>query len=277
MFEPKTDEDYKYVKYAKTLIKIFTGMDKIVYCGLENLVTEGPNLISANHPDIGKGIGAIIKLYLEEANRKTDFIARKEIFTQEEFKQLIDTYAKRNIPRRMLQLALKPLQLFLGSYIPRAVTTTGMIPLDINTQTIKATRYNLRVISNSIEPKLVDGKAIVLLQYSRNKTSSPWHYYLQRFHQTPARIALQVFNHSGLAIPVTPISIYGGRGILPLKKIVVNVGKPLYITDFMEEQNPIKAMADLLEKRTAQLLEESGLKDDPEKHRIDKRYMSKTN
>jgi hypothetical protein len=50
----------------------------------------------------------------------------------------------------------------------------------------------------------------------------------------------------------------------------------MYITDFLDEQKPLRAMTDALEKRTAELLEESGLKDDPKKHKNDERYMSKT-
>jgi len=277
MFTPKTAEDYRFVKYANRLIRIFTGMDQMVYHGLENVVMEGPNIITPNHPDIGKGIAAMAELYLKEADRRVDFIARKEIFSREGFKEMVEAHYKTSIGRRMFQLALKPLEFFLTNYIPPAMNDTGMIPLDIrNGNNIQSMKYNLKVISEIIEPKLLAGKAIVLLQYNKNKTSSPNHHYLQKFHQTPAKIAFNTYAHRGLLVPVTPISVHGGEGILPLARVVVNVGAPLYITDFLEDDNPIKSMTDALEKRTATLLEESGLRDDPEKHKIDRYYMSKT-
>jgi hypothetical protein len=277
MFEPKTKEEYAYVRNARPLVKIFTGMDHIVYQGLENLVVEGPNIISANHPDVGKGIGGIIKLLLEEAGRKGDIISRKELFSKEEFKQLIATYANKNIARRMLRLVLTPLEIFMENYLPPAMKSSGMIPIEIsNCNSVQSTKYNLRVISDIIEPKLLDGRAIVLFQYNFNKTSSPYHHYLLCFHQTPARIAMHAYIHSGMLVPITTISIHGAKGILPLKKTIINVGEPLYITDFLEEQNPLRALTDALEKRTAELLEESGLRDDPKKHKNDERYMSKT-
>ena len=89
MFEPKSVSDHIYSKHAKILIGIFSGTDKFVYHGLENLVIEGPNIISSNHPDVGKGIAAIAKLGLKEADRRLDFAARKELFSKEDYFMLM--------------------------------------------------------------------------------------------------------------------------------------------------------------------------------------------
>ena len=66
----------------------------------------------------------------------------------------------------------------------------------------------------------------------------------------------------GLKVPVSPISIYGGEGLNPFKRMVLNVGEPITITSCIESStigNPINNFTQCLEKKIADLLIESGL------------------
>jgi 1-acyl-sn-glycerol-3-phosphate acyltransferase len=269
MFVAKTLGDYTFEKHSRRLIRLFTGLDQIVFIGLDNLVKEGPNIVTANHPGIGKDVAVIDKLYLEKADRRLHFTARKELFSVEGFKYLVDKEFTKNLPLRMLRYALKPLELALREYIPDKLNKTEIIAVDIeNNGSSQARKFNMDAY-NTMKDYLNVGRVVVLFQYNKNKTSSPYHHYLQRFHTTPARIAADLYSESGMKIPITPISIHGAEGILPFRRIIVNIGAPAYITDYLSEQSPVKSMTDALEQKIASLLIASGLEDDKKKHFFD--------
>ena len=63
-------------------------------------------------------------------------------------------------------------------------------------------------------------------------------------------------------MPVSPVSIYGAEGLNPFKKMVLNFGKAIDITSWIDNStigNPINNFTKYLEKKVADLLIESGL------------------
>jgi hypothetical protein len=94
------------------------------------------------------------------------------------------------------------------------------------------------------------------------KSSSNYHHYIPNFNSTVGKILVELYNESGLIVPVTPISIYGAEGMNPFKRAVFNFGEPMDILPFVEPKDGSNAALDFtdrLERTVADLLIASGL------------------
>jgi hypothetical protein len=133
---------------------------------------------------------------------------------------------------------------------------------------------NIRQSIEKVKEYLLKDRAVVIFQSRLDmlktighqeitfKKQSEFHHYIPKFHPTVGKIVYELFQEHGLKVPVSPISIYGGEGLNPFKRMVLNVGEPITITSCIESStigNPINNFTQCLEKKIADLLIESGL------------------
>ncbi len=256
---------YVFGSVGKKLYRMFLFGDKTTYIGKENIFKENKKeekgrIIVVNHPGVGKDIAAIIKLHLKE-NQQVFFTARKELFDKKEFFTLIEDYFKKNLFRQTIFLPFlppRPLAKAFSNYLPQILIKTGMIPVDIkNESNREAKRTNINAVKK-IKDYLLKGRTIVILQYNPEQIKSKYHSYLLRCDDTAAKLALHIYKREReTVVNIIPTSIYNAAGLLPLKDIVVNIGKEMNILPYLKEKNPIPVFTDSIEEKMACLLKES--------------------
>jgi hypothetical protein len=236
---------------------------KITYIGLENVITEGPNIITGNHPGIGKDIAGILTAY---EKRQLYFTASEFLFTKETTIAEAKNYFGL-LGYKILSPIINPLAEFLSS----KMTELEMIPIKW--------RYNgnykelAPAIRKSVEMAkdyLRKDRAAVFFQMAVNvarqrningekyKDRSKYHNYIYPFNNTVAKIAQELYKED-ILVPVTPIAFYGGTGISPFKRMTMIIGRPAYISEFMDLKVPVSEFTGFLEQQVAQMLVDIGI------------------
>jgi 1-acyl-sn-glycerol-3-phosphate acyltransferase len=259
----KTDFDR-----AKTILKpIFIPFNKYIsYIGCENIVKDGPSLIIANHTGIGRDIAGILTV----VDRQIYFLTSHYMFNKRELLQYIKTTLG-----RIIYYISYPFLFIFAKYLSEKLTQLEMIPINksYSGDKIELTK-NIRQSIEKVKEYLLKDRAVVIFQSRLDmlktighqeitfKKQSGFHHYIPKFHPTVGKIVYELFQEHGLKVPVSPISIYGGEGLNPFKRMVLNVGEPITITSCIESStigNPINNFTQCLEKKIADLLIESGL------------------
>ena len=251
-----------YAANTRVFSKIGLMFHKCYYHGLENKREKGRNIIVANHRGDEIDIAALMRLY----DRRLYFAARKELFNQKDFIALGERELRRgrrkgeSIWAEMKVTFFKPFTVLAANYFPKRIKRVGCIPVDIYNS-------NKGTVRKKIEEYLKDDKeqkAVILLQGAENREKSCFHPYINKFRRGSAVIAYMMYRKHGLDIPITPISIYGSeraslQEMLSLKKkpLFVNIGEPMFISDFVHEKKPVDSFNTALEQRIAELLQES--------------------
>ena len=242
----------QFEKELKGIINCVSLFFKII--GSENKIENGPNLIIANHPGIGKEIAALIKMY----SRALYFTLRKELTNVKEFKDLAYSYLKKYIPLRkeltnvkefkvlaysnfkkynpIIRKILEPLVSYLISYIPDRLNKLGMIPFDITSKDSEVREeYNQNSLDKTVE-LLEHNQAVVMLQYNQKGRRSKYHHYIPSFSPSIGMVALELYKKN-FDIPITLIVFKGGQGFFPdpLNPTVAYVNKPIYFKDYVAE------------------------------------------
>ena len=254
---------------AKRILKpIFLPFNRyITYHGLENIIREGPNLIVANHPGIGRDIAGIVTAY----ERQLHFLAAHYLFDKEIFLQKHIKPALGSVLYKFLSPVAKRFSLYLAGKIKEL----DMIPINKEYNgNLAIFASNKRAAFTRVKEFLLNGRAVVIFQITYNilriigqkkivdKEPSKYHSYIPRFNRTFGKIAFELYQDNGLLIPITPIGIYGAEGLNPFKRMVLNVGKPMDISTCLEanlKQDPVRLFTTRLERRVADLLIEAGL------------------
>jgi len=254
---------------AKRILKpIFLPFNRyITYHGLENIIREGPNLIVANHPGIGRDIAGIVTAY----ERQLHFLAAHYMFDEEVFLQKHIKPALGSV----LYKFLSPVAKRFSWYLTGKMKELDMIPINKEFNgNLAIFASNLRAAFTRVKEFLLNGRAVSIFQITYNilrtigqkkivdKEPSKYHSYIPRFSPTFGKIAFELYKDHGLLIPITPIGIYGAEGLNPFKRMVLNIGKPMDISTCMEanlKQDPVSLFTDRLECRVADLLIEAGL------------------
>jgi 1-acyl-sn-glycerol-3-phosphate acyltransferase len=262
-----TDIHYKYNRAKRILKPIFIPFNHYVKTyGRQNILHSGPNLIVANHPGIGRDIAGVITAY----NRQLYLMTAHYLFDEEEFLQ---HHIKPALGPIFFML-LRPIAYKFARYMGRVLRFHEMISVnkEYDGNRVAFTR-NLRTAISTVKDYLLKGRAVVIFQIDYNilKTlgqrkivpiePSKFHPYIPRFNPTVGRIAYELYQESGLKVPVTPISIYGAEGLNPFRRMILNIGKSLDISVCLEiepRSNPVCKFTELLEKRIAELLVDSG-------------------
>ncbi len=219
---------------------------KIEVWGRENFIRSGPNLITGNHVGAYKDVALLFKI----VPRPIFFTANRQIFSKEEFNQLIRKHLQRHMKNLGLaiNLLLNPLKSLFVQYVSTNIARIGTIPVDLS----NSRRETRRIIENYLR----QGRAVIALQGRgrvRPKDKNP---YVPPFKRGASAIAYNLFKE-GIIVPITPVAIFGTqRPFLVPATIKVNVGQPMVITDYLreDETETIDVFRLALENRVKSLL-----------------------
>jgi hypothetical protein len=258
-------KDYERAK--DFLVPFFLPFNRLIsYNGLENVISEGPNIIIANHPGVGKDIGGILRAY----DRRLSFTASEFLFEKETLINKAKDYL--GLKKYML---LKPLLDYLSGFLSERMSKFEMIPIAWEyTGDYKSMAQSLRKSIDKTKEYLRQGKATVFFQldqsiivangtnHNKHKDKSQYHDYLYPFNNTVSKIAAELYKE-GLSVPVTPIAFYGGATINPFERMKMSIGEPQYIDSYALEANGSKSVVpiftDLLEQKIADMLVGMGI------------------
>jgi len=258
----------RYNRAKRVLKPFFIPFDHYVtYLGLKNIIKEGPNLIIANHPGIGRDIAAVITAY----ERKLNILAAHYLFDENLFMQ---DHIKPALGPRLFQF-MYPIAKRFAHFLAQSMQEQEMIPINKEYKgNLVTLAHNIRNAIKYVKSYLLQGRAVVIFQIPYNileairqkkivsKEPSRYHSYMPQFTPTFGKIAWELYHEHGLIVPITPIGIHGAEGLNPFRKMVINIGKPLDITASLDETSPQKSVTKFtarLEQRIAELLQESGL------------------
>jgi len=252
---------------AKRILKpLFIPFNHFVtYIGKENRINNGPNLIVANHPGFGRDIAGLIngfdrQLYVMAAH----YLFDRKVFMKEHIEPALgSTWYK----------LMSPIAKSFASYFIRKINRLEMIPINKDYHgDKKELSDNIRKAIDIVKDYLLKSKAVVMFQtpldmlktISRKtvnfKIESQYHEYLPKFSPTVGKIVYELYQHHGVVVPVTPVSIYGGEGLNPFRRMILNIGTSLDIVSSLDNQsnrNPMTDFTNKIEKRVADLLVES--------------------
>ncbi|MBN2458776.1 1-acyl-sn-glycerol-3-phosphate acyltransferase [Candidatus Woesearchaeota archaeon] len=264
-----------YDHEARFLAAQVIGKNRLTWSGLENKITEGPNIIVGNHPGYQEDISVIISLYPERMLR---FTANKELFEKEEVNELIKRtvvsssrkYFRKMLGKRLYEAAdvagdvfaeffnfiSGPIRNPWAKYLSSRINAVRAIPVNV----LGTNSTNWKDVAASYLQK---GEAVVFLQYNKDKKDKDLKIrkhvrskYLpegetgvDEFKYGAFKLAQYMKEQYGMDVPVTPVSIKGTKFFsLPFKKIKVTFGEPLFIAPYMSEPDPKVALKEKAEK-----------------------------
>ena len=258
----KTDDSFQnielYRKISERLNKIVSYFNTIEGYGLENidLIRDKPAIIAPNHVGSSKDVIPLARLFLEK-EIQLFYGARSEMFDKEAFYTMVRKHLKKHL-REFSSLVrnshIRRFAAFTESTLPKI----GTIPLDVNGG---SNREALRIMEQYLgEYK----RKLVLFQIKKKSKNDSEEeseknvktYFFHGAKPGAAVLASRVYNNYGIDIPVVPVGIYGSRGLIPLdymmtrlarKPIQIKIGAPIYITSFLDQENPVGAMTQALE------------------------------
>ena len=214
---------------------------KTVVKGEENFVEGGPNIIVGNHIGSFKDVATIYQI----VPRPFFFTGNEMFFNKEEFNFLIRKHLQRHLKNFgvSLDLIFTPLKTLFVNYASNVV--------DIY--------QKKRIAIRKCQDYLKNGRAIIALQGRGRIMKKDPHPYVPPFRRGPSIISYNLFKEDGISVPVTPIAIFGTHVPFPIPaKIKVNVGEPMYITDYLGKDftDTVNRFREALEKRVKTLLAE---------------------
>lgn len=220
------EEFYRLFPVVQKLSRLSLMGKRLVVKGANNIVDFGPNIIVGNHAGSFKDIAAIIQI----APRPIFFIANQMIFDKKELSFLIRKHLKRNLKELglALDLLLRPLMTMLVNFVSENVSKVGTIPADIY--------YGKKQAIRKCQDYLEKGRAVIALQGRGRIMKNGPHPYIQEFRKGVPIMSYNMYMEKGIEVPVTPIAFYGThKPLITPAKVKVNVGEPMYITDYLEE------------------------------------------
>lgn len=187
----------------------------------ENFVREGPNIIVGNHCGAFKDVAVLLSV----VPRPIFFTANKMIFSKKDFDFLIRKHLRRHMKDfgLVVNAALNPLKYLFSRYISTNIAKVGTIPVDIYSGKREAMKL--------CQEYLQKGRAIIALQGRGRVHPQAAHPYIAPFKRGASILAYNLFYDNGIAVPVTPLAMFGTHKPLGVPaKVGVNVGEPMYIT-----------------------------------------------
>ncbi|MGB8953095.1 MAG: lysophospholipid acyltransferase family protein [Candidatus Aminicenantales bacterium] len=220
------EEEFK--RYQPTIQKL-SGLSligkKIDVRGEENFVTEGPNIIVGNHCGSFKDVATLFKI----VPRPIFFTANQMIFSKKEFSYLIRKHLTRHLKNFgfFVNFLLNPFKSLFVDYISSNIAKIGTIPVDL-------ARLRKGEAIERCQEYLKKGRAIIALQGRGRVVPSDPNPYVKTFSRGTSIISFNMYEQEAMAVPVTPLAIFGTQvPLLVPGKVKVNVGKPMYITDYI--------------------------------------------
>jgi 1-acyl-sn-glycerol-3-phosphate acyltransferase len=219
------EEELKRIEPVIHRLCFFSLLGKKVEVRQEkNFVREGPNIIVGNHCGAFKDVAVILKI----VPRPVFFTANKDIFSMQEFNRLIRKHLQRHLKDFGLvaNTILKPLKYLFVRYISANIGKAGTIPVDFT-----STRREARKLCQEYLQK---GRAIIALQGRGRVQPKDPHPYVSPFKRGTSIMAYNLYSEHNISVPVTPLAMFGTQTpfLIPAK-ILINVGEPMYITDYL--------------------------------------------
>jgi 1-acyl-sn-glycerol-3-phosphate acyltransferase len=223
---------------------------KIEIRGEENFVREGPNIIIGNHIGAFKDVAVLFKI----VPRPIFFTANKMIFNKEEFNFLVRKHLHRHMKKfgLFLNVLLTPIKSLFVQYVSSNIAKVGTIPVDVYGRKAEAIDQCLEFLKR--------GRAIIALQGRGRVDDKDPNPFVKPFRRGASIMAYQLNEKTRIPVPVTPLAFYGTHLPFPIPaKIKVNVGRPMYINDYLKEEatETIERFKDALEARVNSLFFES--------------------
>jgi len=220
---------------------------KVEVTGEKNFVRTGPNIIVGNHIGSFKDIATIFRI----VPRPVFFTANRMIFNREEFNDLIKRHLMRHLKTfgYFLDLVVNPIKAKLVHFISTNVHKVGTIPVDLT--------GHKRLAIRKCEEYLEKGRAIIALQGRGRIMDNDPNPYVSRFRRGPSVLSYKLYERQSIAVAVTPMAMFGTQAPLLFPgKIRVNVGEPMYISDYLagNVQATIERFRSAMERRVHALL-----------------------
>ncbi len=245
------EKEYKKIeRMVLRLSRLFILPKKIELRGAENFVTAGPNIIIGNHIGNYKDIAVL----LLTKPQMIYFTANKMIFNKEEGSELVLRHLHRHMGKfgGVIHLLLNPVYSFMVRFVTSHAANVGSIPVDLygrrNDAILKCQDY------------LRKGRAIIVLQGRGRVDDRDPNPYVKPFRRGAAIMAYNLYNEEKLAVPVTPLSIFGTHVMWGVPETIrVNVGPPMFIRDFWggTEAEVVERFRAALERTVNRLLIQS--------------------
>jgi 1-acyl-sn-glycerol-3-phosphate acyltransferase len=212
---------------AGLIIGAVLAFKRVAVRGRENFVAEGPTIIVGNHCGSLKDVAAVYRA----APRYVQFTANRMIFDRFEMDFVIRRHLKRHFGGLglVLNAMLLPFRRTAGDFVSDNATRIGAVPVDMYSQEGK------REAIRTCQEYLREGAAVVSLQGRGRVMPRDPNPYVRSFGRGVAIVACGLQAEQGLAVPVTPIAIFGSQRpwIVP-GTIEVNVGPPLFARDHLD-------------------------------------------
>lgn len=219
------DEELKRIEPTLKRLSNFSLMGKkIVIKGEENFVKDGPNIIIGNHCGAFKDIATLYKII----PRRAFYTANKMVFDRDDFNNLIRKHLKRHLKNfgLFVDLILGPMKSLFVNYVSANMSKVGAIPVDMDQGRMMAIQQ--------CQDYLKKGRAIITLQGRGRVMKKEPNPYVSSFKRGTSLLSYNLYEKEGISVPVTPIALYGTHiPFLIPGKIKINVGKSMYITDYL--------------------------------------------
>jgi 1-acyl-sn-glycerol-3-phosphate acyltransferase len=219
------EELKRYEPFARRTSAIALLGKKLLVRGQENFITKGPSIVVGNHCGSYKDVAIICKF----VPWPFFFTANREIFTRSEFSHLVRKHLRRHLRNfgLLLNFFLNPYKFLFVQYLSSNIAKVGTIPVDLGD-------HGRREAIERCQDYLKQGRKIIALQgYGRVMPKDP-NPYVKAFGRGVSIISYNMYQQEKIAVPVTPLAIYGTqRPFLVPGKVLVNIGKPLVVTDYL--------------------------------------------
>jgi 1-acyl-sn-glycerol-3-phosphate acyltransferase len=248
---PTFEEEFRHIHWLiDRATWLFLLPKKIDLRGGENFIREGPNVIVGNHIGAYKDVSVLLR----RVPRMIFFTANKAIFNKKEASELVERHLHRHMGRfgGVIHFILNPFYAFMVNFVSTYVARIGSIPVDL--------QGSRRESILRCQGYLRKGRAVIALQGRGRVQSKDPNPYVAGFRRGVSIMAYNLFKESGLAVPVTPLSIFGTHIMWGVPATIkVNVGKPLFIRDYWtgEETTTVETFRAALEHTVSGLLRES--------------------
>ncbi|MDZ7261770.1 MAG: 1-acyl-sn-glycerol-3-phosphate acyltransferase [candidate division KSB1 bacterium] len=214
----------------------------LIVSGLKNMPLVGSCLLTPNHlnwKDVFFIAGVI--------PRQIHYVATHELFHIKECQQMILNYAVEKLGT-WIRIPMKRISKKLARIIVPRVRQIGTIP-------IRRKNHDKRFFELA-KDKLRNGKLVCIFPEGGVSLSGK----LRRFKWGAAKMVYDLLMEGIERIPVIPVGMKGTEKMFfPGRNLFLRVGKPLYIDDFLldNEKETLSYFSDILREKVNELIEDN--------------------
>lgn len=245
------EEEFEAIrKSVDRITRLLLFPKKIDLRGAENFVREGPNIIVGNHIGAAKDVSVLLRT----VPRMIFFTGNKMFFNRQEASELVLRHLHRHMGKfgGFVHLLLIPFYSYMVDFVSGHIARIGTIPVDLygskRDSIVRCQGY------------LMKGRAVIALQGRGRVHPRDPNPYVKEFRRGVSIMAYNLYKENGLAVPVTPLSIFGTHIMWGVPATIkMNVGRPLFVKDYWtgEEVSTVEAFRAALERTVTGLFRES--------------------